>query len=172
MRCDASNAGGGMLAMAVDDNNVRVHIRRALAMHAGELHFLRQLTQAFRLLQAERRNPGTAPDEDLAAAEHYLYARQAVASNAVSLSQMLLIAVGCEASRHALQRIGPGAPTVSLANTASTFSQDSIGWGVAGAMVGEADREKYLPGSTPPPFRPAFMKPVASTGKIPAVANA
>jgi hypothetical protein len=136
--------------MAVDEIKVRGHIGRALAAQVAEPHVLRQFTRAFRLLQAERREAAAALDEDLAAAEHYLFARQAVASNAVSLTQMLLIVVGCDTTRHAVQRMGAGAT--------GPASQDSIGWGVAGAMVGEADREKFLPGSVPPPFRPAFMK--------------
>ena len=162
----------GVLAMAVDDTRVREHIRRALTAHGGELHVLRQLTRAFRLLQAERRDPCTAHDEDLAAAEHYLLARQAVASNVVSLTQMLLIVVGCDAPQHAPQRIGQSTPADAGPDTTSTPSQDTIGWGVAGAMTGEADREKYLPGSIPPPFRPAFMKSRLSGGRVPAGAIA
>jgi hypothetical protein len=153
----------GVLAMAVDDARVREHIRRALATHGGDLHVLRQLTRAFRLLQAERRDPCAAQDEDLAAAEHYLFARQAVASNVVSLTQMLLIVVGCNAPR----RIGQRTLADAGPDTASMPSQDSIGWGVAGAMTGEADREKYLPGSIPPPFRPAFMKSRLSGDRVP-----
>ncbi len=146
--------GQGVLAMAVDNEAVRTHINRALANHAGESDFLRRLTKAFRLLQAERRVPEASRDDNLAAAEHYMFARQAVASNAVSLSQMLIMVVGYDATRYALERVGLG----TRVQTAAAASQDSIGWGVAGAMRGETDRETWLPGSNPPPFKPAFMK--------------
>ncbi|TWT09943.1 hypothetical protein [Reyranella sp. CPCC 100927] len=138
-----------------DDTIVRAHIRRALAAQATEQDVLRRLTKAFRLLQAERCAPGGARDEDLTAAEYYFFARQAVASNAVSLKQMLLMVAENDTLQHASQRIGPGG--TPLASCDDAPSQDSIGWGVAGAMLGETDRQIYLPGSTPPPFKPAFM---------------
>lgn len=140
--------------MAVNDEAVRKHINRALATYAGEADLVRRLTRAYRLLQAERRVPDASHDEDLAAAEHYMFARQAVASNAVSLSQMLVMVVGYDADRYGLERVRPGTRTRAPAPA----SQDGIGWGVAGAMRGESDREAWLPGSTPPPFKPAFMK--------------
>ena len=144
--------------MAVNNEAVRMHINRALVIHAGESDFLRRLTKAFRLLQAERRVPEASHDENLAAAEHYMFARQAVASNAVSLSQMLIMVVGYDATRYALERVGLGTRVQTPVHSAASASQDSIGWGVAGAMRGETDRETWLPGSTPPPFKPAFMK--------------
>lgn len=144
--------------MAVDDAAVRVHINRALAVNVGEPDFLRRLTRAFRLLQAERSIPDAAQDEALIAAEHYLFARQAVAGNAVSLSQMLLIVSGEDTVGQALERVGPAVTMLSSEEPRCMASQDVIGWGVAGAMKGESDREAWLPGSMPPPFRPAFMK--------------
>lgn len=159
LHCDRPIAGQGVLAMAVDNAAVRAHINRALETHAGEAAFLKRLTKAFRLLQAEHRLPGASQDEDLAAAEHYMFARQAVASNAVSLSQMLIMVIGYDATRYALERVGLGSLVQTTAQPAAPVSQDSIGWGVAGAMRGETDRETWLPGTTPPPFKPAFMKP-------------
>jgi hypothetical protein len=138
--------------MAVENAAVRVHIDRALATSAGEPDFLRRLTRAFRLLQAERCEGGAGQDEALIAAEHYMFARQAVAANVISLSQMLVLASGGDAMAQAPECVPPRAEAPMPA------SQDVIGWGVAGAMRGEADRETWLPGSRPPPFRPAFMR--------------
>jgi hypothetical protein len=154
--------------MAVNNEAVRTHINRALAKHAGESDFLRRLTKAFRLLQAERRVPEASHDDDLAAAEHYMFARQAVASNAVSLSQMLIMVVGYDATRYALERVGLSTRVQVETSSPSSApaSRDSIGWGVAGAMRGETDRETWLPGSTPPPFKPAFMKAGAPRDKV------
>jgi hypothetical protein len=140
------------VAMTVDNAAVRVHIDRAMAVNAGEPDFLRRLTRAFRLLQAERGIADTAQDEALAAAEHYLFARQAVAGNAVNLSQMLLMMSGDDAIGPSAERVG-GCPRMRF-----RASQDVVGWGVAGALRGETDRETWLPGSLPPPFRPAFMR--------------
>src|SRR5262245_46805464 len=152
--------------MTVNNEAVRLHINRALAKHAGETDFLNRLTKAFRLLQAERRVPEASHDDDLAAAEHYMFARQAVASNAVSLSQMLIMVVGYDATRYALERVGLSTRVhVETPPPTAPASQDSIGWGVAGAMRGETDRETWLPGSTPPPFKPAFMKAGACRDK-------
>ena len=144
--------------MAVNNANVRAHIDRALAAHATEPDYPKRLTLAFRMLQAERRAPGASLDEDLAAAEHHLFARQAVANNAVSLEQMLLMVVGYDAAKYALQRLGLGSLLQTTANPTAPASQASAEWGAAGAILGEADRKKYLPGSTPPPFDPSFMK--------------
>src|SRR5262245_2704672 len=144
--------------MTVNNETVRTHINRALAKYAGESDFLKRLTKAFRLLQAERRVVEVSYDENLAAAEHYMFGRQAVASNAVSLSQMLIMVVGYDATRYALERVGLGVQAQTSPSSCTSASQDSIGWGVAGAMRGETDRETWLPGSTPPPFKPAFMK--------------
>jgi hypothetical protein len=146
--------------MAIENAAVRVHIHRALATSAGEPDFLRRLTRAFRLLQAERCECGAGQDEALIAAEHYLFARQAVAANVISLSQMLVLASGGDAVAHALECVPHRAEA-----TART-SQDVVGWGVAGAMRGETDRETWLPGSRPPPFRPAFMRSTRAAGKV------
>jgi hypothetical protein len=151
--------------MAINDTTVRAHIRRALGAHAGDANFLRRLTKAFRLVQAERRDPASARDENLAAAEHYLFARQAVASNVVSLTQMLLMVAGGTTSC-ASARSGSDAAEPLVASTEALPSQDSIGWGVAGAMVGETDRLTWLPGSTPPPFKPTFMRAGAAPAAI------
>ena len=48
-------------------------------------------TAAFRDLQAQRRVPGASVDEDLAAAEHYMFARQMMCSGGVGEAQMEVI---------------------------------------------------------------------------------
>lgn len=142
--------------MAVDHQSVSTHIQRALEAHERIPDFLRRLTKAFRLLQAERRDPVRSADESLAAAEHYLFARQAIAGNAVSLVQLLtqMAEGGGQAdTRQRMSRCAPG-PDDTVGEGA--LSQDVVGWGVAGAVHGEADRMTYLPESAPPPFKAAF----------------
>ncbi|MCW5745653.1 MAG: hypothetical protein KIT36_05580 [Alphaproteobacteria bacterium] len=148
--------------MAIDDATVRAHIGRALESYGADPSLLQRLTRAYRLLQAERRVPGAEADEALAAAEHYLFARQAVASNTVNLSQMLIRAIGDDITACAVLRLDKGAAGGGPVRATMPASQDCIGWGVAGAVQGEADRQAHLPGSHPPPFKPVFM------GNVPA----
>jgi hypothetical protein len=142
--------------MAIDNDTVRHHVRRVLDTHAGVPDVLRRLTKAFRLLQAERRDPALAADMDLAAAELYLVARQAVAANAVSLVQMLTMVAEGAVQGDTRQRMSRYAPGATDDGRPIAVSQDLVGWGVAGALQGEADRTTHLPHSAPPPFRPAF----------------
>lgn len=145
-------------AMTVDHDAVRRHIQRALAAHEQVPDALRRLTKAFRLLQAERRDPVLAADESLAAAEGYLFARQAVAGNAVSLVQMLTMAADEGVHGDTRQRVSRYVQADAKRSTASGASQDRINWAVAGARKGEADRLTHLPDSVPPPFKPAFVR--------------
>ena len=142
--------------MAVNDTNVRMHINRALAMFAAEPNFPVRLSQAFRQLQAERRRPGGSADEDLAAAEHYMFARQAVANNAVSVTQMRTMTYGYESIKFGLNSIGLGSLLQTTSNPTAPPSEGSLRWGWRGCADGEADRLTYLPGSTPPTINPAF----------------
>lgn len=142
--------------MAVDHQSVSTHIQRALEAHERIPDFLRRLTKAFRLLQAERRDPVRSTDESLAAAEHYLFARQAIAGNAVSLVQMLTQMAEGDGHADTRQRMSRCAPGPGDTFREHAFSQDVVGWGVAGAVHGEADRMTYLPQSAPPPFKAAF----------------
>jgi hypothetical protein len=153
--------------MAVDDDIVRSHISRALVAHDRVPDVLRRLTKAFRLLQAERRDPAQAGDPNLAAAEHYLFARQAVAANAVSLVQMLTMAAAGTVEGDTRQRMSRCAPSGGPDGRPSVVCQDLVGWCVAGAVRGEADRTTHLPHSAPPPYRPAFGR----VGPVSAIAG-
>jgi hypothetical protein len=144
--------------MAVNDRTVQNHIDRALGAHLSEPNFLLRLTKAFRMLQAERRLPGASVNEDLASAEHYLFARQAVANNACNYDQMRALVLGYGTIKFGLQTLGLGHLMQTTANPTSRASVDSVQWGLKGASDGEADRKKYLPGSTPAPFNPDFVK--------------
>jgi len=114
--------------MAVDDLAVQAHIDRALGRHLNEPNFLARLQMAFRMLQGERRVPGASVDEDLAAAEHYLFARQAVASNACNQNQMRALVVGYGSLKFALQRIGLSKLMQTTDNPTSRASASSIQW--------------------------------------------
>lgn len=151
--------------MAVDNHIVRAHIWRALAAQSGVPDVLRRLTKAFRLLQAERRDPARAVDADLAAAEYYLFARQAVAGNAVSLTQMLTMVAGDGNPIGAPSRLARGEPTAVADAPLTPAAQDCIGWAVAGAVQGERDRQTCLPTSVPPVSKRACVRPTARTAQ-------
>ena len=144
--------------MSVNNMTVLGHIDRAMGAYLNEPNFLVRLTKAFRKLQAERRVPGASVNEDLAAAEHYLFARQAVANNVCNVTQMRALVVGYGGLKFGLQTLGLGSLMQTTANPTSRASADSVAWGLKGAADGEADRQKYLPGSTPAPFNPDFVK--------------
>src|SRR5882672_8524642 len=80
--------------MAVNDTRVQEIINDALVRFSGEAGCCEAFTRAFRYLQSKRRIPGGSLDEDLAAAEHYMFARYAVCTALVSQSQMEAMAVG------------------------------------------------------------------------------
>ncbi|HKV00130.1 MAG TPA: hypothetical protein VJR58_32835 [Vineibacter sp.] len=144
--------------MAVDYIGAQGHVDRALGRYLSEPDFLARLHKAFRMLQSERRMPGASADEDLAAAEHYLFARQAVATNACNQGQMRALVIGYGSLKFTLQRVGLGKLMQTTDNPTSRASRDSIEWGLMGVRDGEIDRLKYLPGSTPAPFNPDFVK--------------
>ncbi len=144
--------------MAVNNQIVLAHIDRAMGRNLSEPNFLARLTKAFRMLQAERRVPGASVNEDLAAAEHYLFARQAVANNVCNQGQMRALVIGYGGLKATLQSVGLGRLMQTSANPTSRASFSSVEWGLKGTSDGEDDRKKYLPGSKPAPFNPDFVK--------------
>ncbi len=144
--------------MAVDYLVAQSHVDRALSRHLNEPNFLVRLSKAFRMLQEERRRPGASADEDLAAAEHYLFARRSVANNFCNQGQMRALVIGYGSLKFTLQRVGLGKLMQTTDNPTSRASKDSIEWGLMGVRDGELDRLKHLPGSLPAPFNPDFVK--------------
>jgi hypothetical protein len=144
--------------MSVNDMTVQAHIDRAMGANLSEPNFLRRLDKAFRMLQSERRIPGASANEDLAAAEHYLFARRSVANNFCNYSQMRALVIGYGGLKFGLQTLGLGKLMQTTDNPTSRASIDSVQWGLKGATEGEADRLKYLPGSAPAPFNSDFVK--------------
>ena len=68
------------------------------------------------------------------------------------------LVLGYGTIKFGLQTLGLAHLMQTTANPTSRASVDSVQWGLKGASDGEADRKKYLPGSTPAPFNPDFVK--------------
>ena len=80
--------------MPVNDGNVRVLIAGALANAGNGDACCGHVDVGFRDLQARRQVPGASLDMDLAAAEHYLFARFMVCRGVVGPTQMRALIVG------------------------------------------------------------------------------
>jgi hypothetical protein len=160
-----------LVAQLVNDS-----LARQIRQHPGE-RLVDVVGYAMDELKGRRndpQNPQASLDENLAAAEHYMVARWAVGASAYSQSQMRVMVLAYESfkmllgampgypysnARHieVLMRHNPARPTAPP-------SQELIGWGLAGAEHGEADRVA-VGGAYPPflAFPPAYA-PIVGGG--------
>ena len=136
--------------MAVDDTEVRNIIAAALAAQAGDTTCCGATWRAFRVLQARRREPGRSVDENLAAAEHYMFARAMVCSAAVSPTQMRLMVLGYDVSKMILQIVGADGAMRTTDNPTSRASPAQIAWGLLGVRAGSSDHDRCNASVTPP----------------------
>lgn len=138
--------------MAVNNARVIGIIGDALALHAAEPGCCGTVEQAFRDLQAQRRVPGASLDEDLAAAEHYMYARFTVCTGGISKIQMDAMVVGYETVKGILQAVGLDSLMQTTANPTAPASQDSVIWGLAGSLAGKQDHDRCNSGVEAPVY--------------------
>lgn len=119
--------------MAVDDAKVQAHVDRALRAQSFSLGWVDRIQYAWFMLKNERDVPGKSLDEDLAAAEHYMYARYAVANGDYSYGEMYCLCVGYDVLKWV------GIKWKTSANPTARASQASISWGIKGAQAGAND---------------------------------
>ncbi|HKE46318.1 MAG TPA: hypothetical protein VKB41_17405 [Steroidobacteraceae bacterium] len=149
--------------MAVKNADVRDWINAALtgvAQNAPAASYCDKLNLAFRSLQEERRKPGQSLDESLAAAEHYMYARQAVCSGYVSRTQMDVMVVGYQSVKWVAQRTDATEKLMRTRSDSPTSlaSSASIMWGLYGSKTGEDDRLAHNKDTEPPLFNVEALK--------------
>ncbi|HEX2884892.1 hypothetical protein [Vineibacter terrae] len=120
--------------------------------------FLKRLYAEFRLLQWERRKPGRSADVNLAAAEHYLFARQAVATAQVSAFQMRQMVRGYEVTKAILETFGLEGLMRTTSEPTAPSSPDHVRWGLKGVDDGERDRLTHNGGASPPVFSRSMYK--------------
>ena len=112
------------------------------------------LQQAFRSIQAFRQKPGNSLDVDVAAAEHYLFARSTVCTGFVSSTQMKALVIAYDVKKILDRARGdPNAARVTT-NPVSPPDWDVVLWGLAGCDEGSADRDRCNADISPPMWRP------------------
>lgn len=140
--------------MPTSDQRVNGFIVAAMAAARGSADACcGQICAAFRVLQAERQQPGRSLDLDLAAAEHHLFARCMVCSGTVSAMQMKIMTIGYDAKKHLDRVIGDPNREQVTDNPVSPPDADVVRWGISGADEGSADRDRCNPGVSPPLWR-------------------
>jgi hypothetical protein len=138
--------------MAVNDARVQKFINDALAPYSSLTGCCDRYARAFRDLQALRRIPGNSLDEDLACAEHYMFAHQAVCSGAVSAAQMTAMVVGYDVTKGIAQILGVERFVRTTPNPTAPASRDSIRWGLRGVTDGSARHGECNGGTAAPYF--------------------
>ncbi len=134
-------------------NNARViqFINDTLERFRSESGCCTPVTRAFRDLQSRRRQPGMSTDEDLAAAEHYMFARHAVCHGVVSKQQMDAMVVGYETVK-GIAQLFPDLERLmrTTPNPTAPASEDSMIWGLAGSLDGQRDHDRCNSAAEPP----------------------
>lgn len=139
--------------MAVQDAQVQKIINDAVLRCAGETGCCAAITAAFRYLQAQRRIPGGSVDENLAAAEHYMFARHVVCTGQVSTMQMTTMVVGYDTAKAIVRLFPPLERSMrTTENPTAPASAASIRWGLQGISDGQADHDRCNQSAVPPLF--------------------
>ncbi|HEV3024059.1 MAG TPA: hypothetical protein VGX76_16400, partial [Pirellulales bacterium] len=108
----------------------------------------------FRRLQASRRVAGASLDMNLAAAEHYMFARWGVGIGWVHPMQMRTLVLAYDLKK--LKDRVEGEPNASrtTTNPVSPPDVDVVRWGLRGVDQGVIDHDQYNPTVNPPLWRP------------------
>ena len=140
--------------MGTDVENVRRTVATAMKnQEKNARNFIEILQLAWIELRDRRQKPGGSTDLDLAAAEHYLFARFMVASGEVREGQMETLVEGYYLKKQwDLQSGNPNAMAVG-ANPVSKPDKGVMNWGLLGAKHGADDHTKYKISRTPPFWR-------------------
>lgn len=139
--------------MPVNDAAVRLLIARELANPGNADACCGTVEVAFRNLQSLRRVPGASLDLDLAAAEHYMFARFMVCRGAVSVMQMKALVVGYDMKKWIDRARGNPNATATTANPVSPPDSGVVRWGLQGADEGSRDHDRCNPTVNPPIWR-------------------
>ncbi len=134
--------------MAVNDALVRAIISTELSRFASEPGCCGAVHRAFRELQRRRRLPGGSLDENLAAAEHYMFARWSVCEGSVSATQMRAMVLGYDS----LKMFGLGPLMQTTSNPTAPASVASLRWGMTGVNDGDAQHSRCNSAVVPPLF--------------------
>ena len=139
--------------MPVNDSKVRALIDGAMRNGGTKDACCGRADVAFRSLQKERQVAGASLNMDLAAAEHFLFARIMVCTGFVSPTQMRALVVGYDAKKWIDRLRGTPNATAVTANPVSPPDKDVVRWGLAGVAEGSADHDRCNPTIKPPAWQ-------------------
>jgi hypothetical protein len=112
-----------------------------------------RLGNAFRALQAQRQQPGHSLDLDLAAAEHYMFARWMVCTGFVSPTQMRVLTSGYDLKKRLDRLLGSPNREQVTSNPVSPPDRDVVRWGHLGVDAEAVDHDVCNAGTKPPLWR-------------------
>src|SRR5262245_30997883 len=90
---------------------------------------------------------------NLAAAEHYMFARWLVGTGYVHQAQMRTLVVGYDAKKLLERLRGDSNASRTTANPVSPPDVDVVRWGLKGVEQGVKDHAQYFPNVKPPMWR-------------------
>lgn len=134
------------MGWSFDDKKVQTYIDKAMAENRIYKPIDTQLSQAWAWLYALRdKTDPDGDDRELAAAEHYMYARWQVCSGKTSEAVMRVLTVGYDPAK--LLGYLPGILIIRkiAGHSWSRPSTDSLRWGWRGCNDGRADSRRITP---------------------------
>ncbi len=138
-----------MGVLSFDDQKVQTYINKALAANSHRKSFGERLLGAFGDLYAQRGREDPNDDNlELAAAEHYMYARYQVYSGETQATVMQAVTIGYDAMK--LLACLPLFYVIRkfvVQHSWARPSTDIIRWGLRGCQDGEVDRRIIPEGS-------------------------
>jgi hypothetical protein len=140
--------------MPVNDTKVSTIIADALNNTGNSDACCGKTELGFRNLQAARRVPGASLDMDLAAAEHYLFARFMVCTGTVSAMQMRAFVVGYDIKKWIDRVRGNSNAAATTGNPVSPPDRGVVRWGLQGVVDGQTDHDRCNKAVSPPMWRP------------------
>jgi|HubBroStandDraft_6_1064221.scaffolds.fasta_scaffold330105_2 hypothetical protein len=134
------------MGWSFDDNKVQRYINQAMAQNASYKPIDRQLEAAWSTLYAKRgKDDPDDDDRELAAAEHYMYARWQVCSGKTSAEMMRLLVLGYDPVKLIGYHPIPLIIRKLAGHSWSRPSTDSMRWGFKGVNDGVADTQRITP---------------------------
>lgn len=133
-----------------DDQKVQNYINNALAANLFRKSFEARLLGAFNELYAQRgREDPNDENLELAAAEHYMFARYEVYSGEMPATVMRAATVGYDAMKTVGLFPGTFAIRKAIGHSWTRPSTDIIRWGLKGCQDGEMNRQIRPEGTEP-----------------------
>ena len=139
--------------MPVDHAEVARISARAIAAVGADASCCGTVRRAFRHLQAMRQVPGASLDLNLAAAEHYMFARLLVCSGDVSRGQMRVLVRSYDLKKRLDLAFGDPNSEAVTDNPVSPPDSDVEAWGLRGSTDGENDHSRCNSDVEPPFWR-------------------